>query len=419
MNLLLQQVRVVDPSSTHHQQTVDIRFSEGKIIAIGSLKPEEGEEILFREGLYISPGWIDMHVDFSDPGFEDRETLDSGIHAAMKGGFTGAVVLPGTKPVVDGKSGVEYLFRAARDVEFQLLPAGAISRGMEGKEMAEMYDMFRAGAVCFTDDLRLSHNTELLKLSLQYTSNFGAPLMTYPQDRSFSQSAQMHEGPVSTRLGMQGLPSFSEAMEMERQLHILRYAGGHLHFMGISTKEGVEVLARAKEDGLSVSADVHISNLISTDEQLYSYDTNYKVFPPLRDELHRSTLVSGLRSGVIDAVSSNHRPCTIEEKDCEFALARHGMIGLESCFGLLGTLGLSVDDMVRALAIAPRSILNIPSVVVEEGAEVDFTLFDPFIDSEFRLSDIHSKSRNTPYIGVRTKGEVHGVLIGDLALIRQ
>jgi dihydroorotase len=417
MKLLLKKVRVVDPASPYNFQVVDIRFENGKLVSIGSLDAEENEEVVEKQGLHISPGWIDMHVDFSDPGFEDRETLETGIAAAMRGGFTGAVVMPGTNPVVDGKSGVEYLFRAVRDFDFQLLPAGAITRSMAGKEMAEMFDMYQSGAVCFTDDMALSSNSEMLKLALQYCSNFGAPIMTYPQDASFIQGAQMHEGEISTLLGMRGVPAFSEAMEMEKQLHILRYAGGHLHFMGVSTLEGVEVLRRAKEEGLSVTADTHVCNLFSTDKDLYRYDTNYKVFPPLRSEEHQKALINAVKTGVIDAVSSNHRACTIEEKDCEFAIARFGMIGLESCFGILGSLDIPLEDIVRSLAIMPRIILDIDPVVIQEGVEADFTLFVPDEQWQFTKNDIQSRSANTPYLGSSLKGRVLGVLIGDLALV--
>jgi dihydroorotase len=419
MDILLKQVKVIDPASDHHRKVVDIRICKGVVTAIGQLKGKDNEQVIERKGMCISPGWIDLHVDFADPGEEDREDIESGISAAIAGGFTGAVVMPATYPPVDQKGGVEYVRNAAEHLPFHLYPAGAISRQLAGKELAEMYDMYKAGAVCFSDDQRLFTNTELLKLALQYIQNTGTPLFVLSQESSLVKAGQMHEGTVSTRMGLRGIPVVAEVMQIERDLQLLRYAGGHLHFMGISSAAGVECIAAAKKEGLQVTADVNIANLVRTDKALTGYNTNYKLFPPLRDESDRIALIGGVKSGVIDAVSSDHRPHVIEAKDCEFENALFGCIGLESCFGLLGTTGLSVEDRVNALGIMPRALLGMEPVIVAEGQTAVFSLFDPEIKWVFTKDQIQSKSHNTPFIGAEMVGRPLGVVVEDMVVIRE
>ncbi|MCH8546742.1 MAG: dihydroorotase [Cryomorphaceae bacterium] len=413
MTIFIKSVKVVDSGSPYHGKTVDIRFDDGAISAIGNLEINEGDQVVSQDGLCISPGWIDLHVDFADPGEEEREDIESGIAAAIAGGFTGAVLMPSTNPVIDSKSQVEYVRKKAEHLPFYLYPAGALSRQMAGEELAEMYDMHRVGARCFTDDKKSHLNAGFIKLALEYTQQFAAPLFLMAQEPSMVKGGQMHEGEVSTRLGLKGMPSTAEVMQVERDLQLLKYAGGHIHFMGISTAAAVEVIARAKDEGLQVTADVNIANLVLNDESLVDYDANYKFYPPLRTEADRLALIEGLRKGIIDAVSSDHRPNFEETKKCEFSLASFGSIGLESCFGLLGKTGLSVEDRVDVLSRMPRGILNLPEVVVDKGHTAQYTLFLPEEKWTFNKLSIQSKSKNTPFIGESLIGKVYGVIVDD------
>lgn len=414
MNILLRAVKVYDKTSPHHLNTVDIRLSEGKVTAISKqLKSEDEEQVVHRDGMCISPGWMDLHVDFADPGSEDREDIERGVAAAIAGGFTAAVLMPSTSPVVDSKSGVEYIKTSADDLPFYAYPAGAVSRGTDGKELADMFDMHRAGALCFTDDWQGFERPDLLKLAMQYVQPFSASIFVSPQEPSLVKGGQMHEGTVSTRLGLKGMPAMAEVMQLERDLQLLRYTGGHIHIMGVSSAESVAIIARAREEGLQVTADVNIANLVATDESLMDYDANYKFYPPLRSEVDRLALVKGLRTGVIDAVSSDHRPQIIESKQCEFSLASFGSIGLESCFGLLGCTGLSAEERVEALSRMPRTILGLPEVCIEVGQTAQFTLFNHDEEWVFTPDHIQSKSRNTPFLGKELRGRAYGIIVDD------
>ncbi len=413
MTIFLKSVKVVDSGSPHHGKIVDIRLADGAIAAIGDLEPSENDQVVAQDGLCISPGWIDLHVDFADPGEEEREDIESGVAAAIAGGFTGAVLMPSTNPVVDSKSQVEYVRKKAEHLPFYLYPAGALSRQLSGDELAEMYDMQRAGARCFTDDVKSNLKADFITLALEYVQQFDAPVFIMSQEPSMVKGGQMHEGEVSTKLGLKGMPSAAEVMQVERDIQLLRYAGGHLHFMGISTAGAVEAIARAKDEGLQVTADVNIANLVLNDERLVDYDADYKYYPPLRTEQDRLALIDGLRKGIIDAVSSDHRPQFEETKKCEFSLASFGSIGLESCFGLLGKTGLSVEERVDVLSKMPRIILNLPELVVDEGQSAQFTLFLPDEAWIFNKAHIQSKSKNTPFIGETLIGKAYGVIVDD------
>lgn len=413
MTIFIKSVKVVDSASPHHGKIVDIRLDDGVITAIGDLGSGDNDQVVAKDGLCISPGWIDLHVDFADPGEEEREDIESGVAAAIAGGFTGAVLMPSTTPVIDSKSQVEYVRKKAEHLPFYLYPAGALSRQLAGDDLAEMYDMHRVGARCFTDDVKSNLKADFIKLALEYAQQFDAPVFIMAQEPSMVKGGQMHEGEVSTKLGLKGMPSAAEVMQVERDIQLLRYAGGHLHFMGISTAGAVEVIARAKDEGLQVTADVNIANLVLNDERLVDYDAGYKYYPPLRTEQDRLALIDGLRKGIIDAVSSDHRPQFEETKKCEFSLASFGSIGLESCFGLLGKTGLSVEDRVDVLSKMPRLILNLPEVVVDEGQSAQFTLFLPDEEWTFDKAHVQSKSKNTPFIGETLIGKAYGVIVDD------
>ncbi len=414
MNILLRAVTVYDKAGPHHLKTLDIRISDGVVQSIGNhLSQQEDEQVIEQKGMCISPGWVDLHVDFADPGSEDREDIERGVAAAIAGGFTGAVLMPSTNPVIDYKAGVEYVRKSAEHLPFYLYPAGAVTKARKGAELAEMFDMHRAGAICFTDDWYGIAQPERLKLALQYVQQFDAPIFVSPQEPSLVKGAQMHEGVYSTQLGLKGMPVMAEVVQLERDLQLLRYSGGRLHVMGVSSAEAVNIIERAKEEGLSISADVNIANLVATDADLMDYDAHYKFYPPLRSEADRLALLEGLRKGVLDAVSSDHRPQLIETKACEFSNASFGSIGLESCFGLLGTTGLPVETSVEALSRLPRAILGVPDVHITEGQLAQFTLFNPDETWTFSNKAIQSKSRNTPFLGRSLKGRPMGIIVDD------
>lgn len=411
MKTLIQSALIVDPGSSHHGKKRDILIHDGKIIKIAAKIEEPKAKTLASQGLMVSPGWTDLHANFCDPGLEYKEDLQSGIAAAKRGGFSHVVLMPSTIPVTDNKGAVEYLKKRSATAGVAILPAGALSEGMEGKQLSEMYDMHGAGAVAFTDD-KQNVSTELLSRALEYSKNFGGLIMSFPFDKGVSTNGQMHEGAMSVAMGTKGIPSVAEEIRVQRDIELLRYCGGRLHFSLISTARSVELIRKAKKEGLQVTCAIAAHQLMFTDEDLKAFDSNYKVLPPFRTKEDKKALVAGLKDGTIDAICSDHTPEDVEHKIREFEDANFGVSSIESTFCTAWTVlekYMSVEEVVSKLTSGPNDVLGINTTVIEEGSEVDITVFSATENTIFNESNWISKSKNSPVIGLELRGKVYQI----------
>jgi dihydroorotase len=411
MKLLIRQARITDPNSIWNNKVTDLLIEEGRIVKIGNALPADKDTTEFSaKNLHLSPGWFDMQSNFRDPGFEYKEDLHSGASAAAAGGFTGAALLPSTSPPVSSKSGVEYIRNKAKGMLVDLYPIGTVSHLLEGKEMAEMYDMHLSGAVAFSDDKTPIKQAGLLLRALLYTKNFNKLILTHCDDQSISADGKMHEGLASTQLGLKGIPALAEEVMLARNIQLAEYADAALHISSVSTAGSVTLIRSAKAKGLCISASVNAHHLALTDTTLEGFDSNLKVNPPLRGTADIAALKAGLADGTLEVIVSDHSPEDTENKVLEFDLASFGMLGLETAYSLANTFsGLAPEALVRCLSINPRNLLGLPSLVVQEGAQANITLFDPQLEWTYTTKDIRSKSRNTPFVGHTFTGKVLGV----------
>ncbi len=412
MNALIKTATIIDTQSSHHGKTVDIRIKNGRITQIGTnLEAAKGEKLIEKDNLHISQGWFDSSVSAGQPGYEERETIENALHVAASSGFTGIAVNPNTYPILDTSSDISFVKKMAEGFTSSVFPIGALSRNSEGIDLAELYDMQQSGAVAYGDYQKSIENPNLLKIALQYTQGFDALVLSFPQDNKLVGKGIVNEGVVSTRLGLKGAPALAESVQVARDLHILEYAGGKLHIPTISTAASVELILAAKAKGLNVTCSVAIVNLFFTDESLETFDTHFKVTPPLRTAEDQKALLEGLKDGTIDMVTSDHNPLDIERKKVEFDNATSGTIAQEATFGALLTL-VSDKKAVQLLTNGRKRFTN-NTYAIEEGSEANLTLFDVKGGYRFRESDIRSKSKNAAFVGAKLKGKVHGVIANN------
>jgi dihydroorotase len=410
--LLIKSALIVDPNSPHNGKKKDILIKDGKIIEISETIEPKGAEIIETENLHVSPGWFDMRVNFRDPGFEHKEDIVSGISAAAFGGFTGVACMPATNPPIHSKSEVEYLRNRAAEFIVDVYPVGTISHKREGKDMAEMYDMYMAGAVAFSDEKRPVSDPGLMLRALLYTQPFNGLIISYADDKSISLEGKVNEGIVSTVTGLKGIPALAEEIMVARDIYLAEYTNSKLHFATVSTARSVELIREAKAKGLKITAETTAHNLALSEKELETFDSHYKVKPPLRTESDIESLITGLKDGTIDAICSDHSPEDEEMKKREFDHAAFGIIGLETAYAVINTTlkgKISLEEIIRKIAINPRNILNIPVPIINTGQVANITLFDPEREWVFQKSDIRSKSSNTPFIGTKFKGKALAV----------
>ncbi|HCY89935.1 MAG TPA: dihydroorotase [Chitinophagaceae bacterium] len=410
MTILLRQARILSPGSPHHQLVRDILVEDGMIREIAENIEAPGARVIAHDHLHVSPGWMDLFAHFCDPGLEHKETLETGAAAAAAGGFTHVCVIPNTVPAISQKAQVEYIYHRSASLTVQVMPLGSVSRNAEGKDLAEMYDMYDSGAVAFIGGTLPILSGALMAKALQYVKKINKPIIQIPDERSLSAHGLMHEGIVSTRLGLPGKPAIAEEIMIARDIELLRYTGSALHLTGISTRKGLQLIRDAKSEGLNLTCSVTPYHLSFTDEDLTGYDTNLKVYPPLRSADDRAALLEGLLDGTVDAIASHHMPQHSDDKVCEFEYAKHGMTTLESLFGVANRVVGNPGKLVELLAIASREILNLPVPVIREGEPACLTLFDPREQYTFTRDMIQSRSSNSPFIGQQLTGKVLGII---------
>lgn len=407
MNLFIKGITIADPTSEFNHQTCDVRIENGKFAAISKkLTPAKGDQIFEVKGALLSLGFLDLNCAVGDPGLETKEDLQTATAAARAGGFTALAVLPYTKPVVQSKGQVEYILNKVKNNLVDVYPIGAISNELEGKELAELYDMKNAGAVAFSDGDHPIADDGFMSRALQYAQGFGALLMVYPENKSMAGKAQINESKNSILLGMKGLPALAEEMHIARDIYLATYHNSPIHISTISTSGSVALIKRAKKDGVKITCDVAAHQLIFTEDLLDDFDSNYKVKPPLRSKNDNKALLAGLRDGTIDAICTQHRPHEIEFKDVEFEHAAYGIIGLQTALPILLQAGLSADLIVEKLAINPRKLLGLQIPCVNVGETANFTIYHPTREWVFDHQANASKSNNSPLLGKTLTGKV-------------
>ena len=408
MNILIKSATVIDSQSKYHNQKIDILVNNGIIAKIGKSirNPGKHKEIKLKD-LHISKGWFDSSISFGEPGYEERETIVNGLKVAAAAGFTSICLNSNTNPVIDTNSDIEFLKSKTKNNLVSVYPIGALTKSSKGVDLAELYDMYKFGAVAFYDYKKPTNNSNLLKLALQYVDGFNGLVCSFPQNNDIAGFGVMNEHVMSTSLGMKGIPNLAEELQVARDLFLLEYTGGRLHIPTISTAKSVELIRQAKKKKFNVSCSVAIHNLCLTDDQIKEFDTKYKVLPPLRTNEDIEALIEGLKDGTIDMVTCDHNPLDIELKKVEFDYAAYGTIGLESAFGALQTV-FTLKKSIELLTKG-KERFGIESHSINEGNKLNITLFNPNINYTFSTNGLVSKSKNSIFEHQTLKGRVYGV----------
>ncbi|MCW5911978.1 MAG: dihydroorotase [Cyclobacteriaceae bacterium] len=410
MKILIQSARIVSKGSPFHLKTRNVLLNNGRIAEIGD-KNYAADKVINAEGMILSPGWVDVGASVGDPGHEQKEDLQSLSKAAAAGGFTEVAVLPNTHPAVQTKNEISYLTANNNNRLVQVHALAAVTKNCKGEELTEMIDLHHAGAVAFTDGLKPVWHTDIFLKSLQYLQKFDGVLIDHPEDNWLNMFGQMHEGPQSTMLGLKGMPRIAEEVAISKNLELLAYAGGRLHFSKLSTAKSIELVRTAKKKGLQVTCDVAAYQPLLNDVVLLDFDTNYKVNPPLREKADQDALLKGLKDGTIDVLVSNHVPQDDESKFLEFDQAEFGLINLQTFASQLTALAneIELSDLVEKITDAPRRLLKLEPVVIDVDTRANLTLFDPACEWTFTPTLNLSRSKNSPWLGQKLKGRAVAV----------
>jgi dihydroorotase len=419
MKLLIKNGRLIDPASGT-DSTSDILIENGRIKEVaGNLKKTAGIEVIDAGGLIVTPGFIDMHTHLREPGQENKESIESGSQAAVHGGFTSIACMPNTEPVNDNRSVTEYIIARARQVGLiNIFPIASISRGMLGDNLVEMADLVEGGAIGFSDDGQCVMKADLIRKALEYTRMLNVPIIEHPEDHSISGDGQVNEGFISYKYGLRGILNAAEEVIVSRDIIIQNRVRSKLHLTHLSTAGSIDLVRHAKKSGTPVTVDVTPHHLLLNEEVIQTYNTVYKVKPPLRTEVDRQALIKGLQDGTVDCIASDHAPHTRDEKDREFDYAPFGVIGLESSVAiiydkLVSTKLISLNRMIELLSTNPARILNLKDRgQITLGGPADLTLLN--LNQRFRLleKDFRSKANNCPFLGWEGKGVVEYTIVG-------
>jgi dihydroorotase len=413
-NLLIKGAMLIDPAIKLEKRG-DVLIEKGKIVRIGRIAQQpEALPVIDARHLVVSPGWMDMHVHFRQPGREDEETVESGAAAAVAGGFTAACPMPNTTPAADTREIIGFLIEEGRKTLIDVFPIAAATKGRQGKELSEMAELVEAGAVAFSDDGCAIATANLARRAMEYASMFDVPIIEHAEEPALTVGGAMNEGKYSTRLGLGGMPTVAEDIVVARDISLAEYTGARLHIAHISSAAAVELVRQAKARGVRVTCEVAPHHFSLTDEAAIDYDANTKMNPPLRSQKDVDGMLEGLQDGTIDVIATDHAPHSPEEKDVEFAAAPFGIIGLETALGLIVTKlvkagVLSLSETINKVVINPRRILNLPPVTLQEGQNANLTIFSPEQKWTVAKESFFSKCRNTPFIGWELSGKVYGV----------
>ena len=412
MKLAIRNGHLIDPALTVDRET-DILIEDGRIASIGALGDTDAE-ILDATGLIVAPGFFDIHVHLREPGGEGAETIRSGGEAAVAGGFTAVAAMPNTKPPNDNVATTQLIVsEARRHSPARVFPIGAITKGQEGKELAEIGEMVEAGIVGISDDGKPVMNARLFRRALEYSRMFDLPVIQHCEDLELSMGGVMHEGVVSTRLGLKGIPAAAEDSMVARDLTLTELTGARYHVAHLSTAGAVEMVRRAKERGLSVTAEVAPHHFTLTDDAIDTYDTNAKMKPPLRSRHDVEAVVAGIRDGTIDAIATDHAPHHANLKMLEFDRAPFGITGLETAVGLaVDRLELPMARLIELFSTNPQRIMKVDGWGLYEGSTADLTLIDPEREWTFDVEKSRSLSRNSPFDGRTMKGKAMVTVVG-------
>jgi dihydroorotase len=417
--LLIKGGRIIDPSQKL-DEVGSLLIAEGKISWRGKGEAPKGDyEVFDAQGLIVCPGLIDLHTHLREPGYEEKETIASGARAAARGGFTTICCMPNTNPPLDSQTAIEFIKSKAAEAVVRVLPIGCISKGRKGKELTEMGELAAAGVTAFSDDGEPALSSYIMRQALDYSRAFDLPITDHCEDTILTEGGQMNEGTVSAKLGLRGIPNAAEDIIVARDLALAQLTGGRLHIAHTTTAGAVELIRRAKEKGVRVTAEATPHHLTLTEERVIGYNTNAKVNPPLRTERDIEALIEGLNDNTIDIIATDHAPHTEGDKLCEFAKAPFGISGLETALGALMSLvhskKLSLNTLIAKLTVEPAKILGdkqgkLGTLAI--GAEADVTIFDPDLEWVVDTKDFASKGRNTPLEGEKFKGKVIATVYG-------
>ncbi len=409
----LKNIRLISPGHELDGQQIDMVIGNGKILSVNH-GIELADEVIDIPGLCVSAGWVDLRATTGEPGFEHRENLLTVANAAARGGFTQVAILPAKAPVTQSRGALDFVRSQGKNLPVQLLPMAALTVDLGGNDLTEITDLHHGGAIAFTDGTRALSRADVLVKALEYVKPLNGLVIQRPEQKDLASGGVMHEGIRSTMLGLKGVPAVAEEVMLERDLQLLRYTGGKIHFSLISTRRAVSLIKEARRDGLNVTCDIAAHQLAFTDESMAAFDTNYKVSPPFRSESDLEALKSGLADSTIDAIVSDHRPYDVEGKELEFDLAEFGITGLETAFAVANTFmakEMALEVLLKKFTDGPRKILCLEQPLLEEGAQANLTLFDPEKEWVFEQNQTESKSYNSPFYGVTLKGKVFATCI--------
>jgi dihydroorotase len=415
MKILLKNCHIINPEQNLDEKGKDILIIDGTIEKIGSLPAENSvDQVIDLKGAYVAPGFYDMHVHLREPGREDEETIISGCDGAAYGGFTGIACMPNTEPAIDSAEVVNFIKKKAAGHLVDVNPIAAATIGRKGEILSPIAELSEAGVVAFSDDGVAVKTSSILKRALEYSRMYNLPIIDHCEDESLSGGA-MNESINSTLLGLPPIPSVAEDLIVIRDIILAEYTKSKIHIAHISTKNSVKLVREAKAKGISVTTEVTPHHFTLTDDSLKTYDTNFKMNPPLRTQSDLDEIILGLKDGTIDCIASDHAPHSIEEKEAEFESAPNGIIGLESMFGLASTelyhkKFLSLAQLIEKLSVNPRKILNLPVPQIKEGEQANLTLFDPDEIWTVDVSRFKSKSKNSPFDKRLLTGKALGVI---------
>ena len=421
--VLFKNGRVIDPSQNLDEVT-SLLVQHGKISGIGQdVHAPDGAEVIDATGLVIAPGLIDVHVHLREPGQEERETIETGARSAAAGGFTSVCAMPNTDPVIDNQGAVGFVKAKGEAAGLaRVYPIGCVSVGQKGEQLAEFGEMIAAGAVAVSDDGHPIMSSHLMRSALEYARTFGIPVADHCEDMSLADGGAMHEGIVSTRLGLKGIPAAAEEIHVARDIILAELTGGHVHLCHMSTRGSVELIRRAKHMGLHVTAEAAPHHFSLTHERCEGYDTNAKMNPPLREAEDREAIRAALADGTLDCIATDHAPHHYDAKEREFDDAPNGIIGLETALSLalrelvLSKL-MSLPTLIERMSCAPAKLWHLPGGTLRRGSAADLVAFDPAATWTVEPARFHSKSRNTPWAGEVLPGVVRYTLVGGRTVI--